>query len=215
MAGKTSAPPDPVQHLTVSIHDLVPHEDNYNQHPQDQLEGLKDSLRTFGQVEDTVVKRLAADGKYKIVAHEGVTTAALQLLQAGECPHLAQWNITVVPDSWDAIKIKGYLLASNLHAQRSIPDDAKLANLLQEQLDAGQRLEAIGSDEETLRQLLEAEANKLLEENEGRTTELKEPEGGEITETHGVLISCANEAEQQRAYELATREGFTCRVLTL
>lgn len=44
---------------------------------------------------------------------------------------------------------------------------------------------------------------------------LRAPAGGEIGERYGVLAECANESEQRRVYDLLTREGITCRVLTL
>jgi hypothetical protein len=205
------APPERVQHLIVSIYDLVPHEDNYNQHPQEQLDGLQLSLKMFGQVEDTVVKSLP-DGKYKIVAHEGVTTAALQLLGKGECSYLEQWGIIVVPDSWDAVKIRAYMVASNLHAKLSVPDDTKLANLLQEQLDAGQSLVALGSSEEELNALLEAEAEKLLKE--------KQPEEGDaeveqMPEQWAIIVECSDEHQQVSLLERFESEGLTCRALVL
>src|SRR5947209_5357965 len=143
-----------VQHKTVSIYDLTPSPENYNTHPQEQLEELKASLRRYSQVEDIVVKALP-DGKYKIVAHEGVTTAALQLLESGECQHLEQCSIAIVPNSWNDLDVKGYMVTSNQTPLKSEPDDTALAQLLQEQQDAGFDLASLGTDDEYLRQLME------------------------------------------------------------
>lgn len=207
---------DIVKHEVVSIYDLMPHEANYNKHPQSQLDRLKASLRRFKQVEFVVVKALSG-GKYQIVAHEGVITAALQLLESGECPHLAQCNVIVVPDSWDEVEIKGYMTASNETARLSSPDDELLVQLLQEQQDAGFDLASLGSSDESLREMLEALGDVYLggDEERTRTTELNEPEGGEVESSYNVLIECTSEAEQKRAYEMAEREGFACKVLTL
>lgn len=142
-----------VEHKTVSIYNLIPNERNYNRHPQEQVDRLKGSLRRFGQVDDIVVKALP-DNKYKIVAHEGVSIAILQLLQAGECPHLEQCNITIVPEHWTEVDVRAYMVASNETARHSTVDETALAELLQEQVNAGHDLMALGSDEETLRQML-------------------------------------------------------------
>lgn len=154
-----------VEHKTVSIYDLIPHERNYNKHPQEQIERVKASLRRFGQVDDAIVKALP-DNKYKIVAHECVTTSALQLLQAGECPHLERWNITVVPAHWTALDVEGYMAASNETARLSEPDTAELAALLQEQQDAGFDLASLGSSDESLRQMLEVLGDEWVGESE-------------------------------------------------
>ncbi len=143
-----------VTHATVSIYSLVPHEENYNVHPPEQIEDLKSSLRRYGQVEDAIVKALP-DGRYKIAAHEGVTTAALELLAAGECPQLEQWNITIVPPNWTDLQVKGYMVTSNRSTLKSYPDENILAALLQEQQGAGYDLASLGADEETLARLVE------------------------------------------------------------
>lgn len=202
-----------VEHKIVSIYDLVPHERNYNKHSQEQIEKLKASLRRFSQVDDAIVKVLPG-GKYKIVAHEGVTTAALQLLKGGECPHLAQWGITIVPEHWTDTDVLGYMVASNETARLSAPDDEALAALLQEQQDAGFDLASLGTDDETLRQMLESLGDDVLASN-SRTTELNEPEGGDVQSSYNILIECGTEEDQQRAYDLVIKEGFTCKVLTL
>lgn len=178
--GGTSAPAGQVEHRTVSIYDLIPHERNYNQHPQEQIESLKGSLRRFSQVDDIVVKTLA-DNKYKIVAHEGVSIAILQLLEAGECSHLEQCNITIVPEHWTEVDVRGYMMASNETARLSVVDDTALAELLQEQVNAGHDLLALGSDEETLRQMLTdlgdaliADGSEMEEGDDGPPVTFKE-----------------------------------------
>ncbi len=168
-----------VKHQVVSIYDLVPSPENYNEHPQEQLEELKASLRRFGQVENIVVKVLTGK-KFKIVAHEGVTTAALQLLEAGECPHLEQCGITIVPDHWTDLDVRGYMIASNETARKSNAELASLANLLQEQVDAGHALESMGSDEEALRQLLESLGDAM--ESDGLAGDDDEDFEGEVDE---------------------------------
>lgn len=142
------------EHRIVSIYDLIPHERNYYKHSQEQIERVKASLRRFGQVDDAIVKALP-DGKYKIVAHECVTTAALHLLESGECPHLEQWGVTIVHSRWTEVDVLGYMATSNETARLSHPDQEELATILQEQQDAGYLLESIGSSDADLMQMLE------------------------------------------------------------
>src|SRR2546430_4572905 len=118
-----------VEHKTVSIYDLIPHERNYKKHPQEQIERVKASLRRFSQVDDAIVKILP-NNKYKIVAHECVTTAALQLLDAGECLHLAKWNITIVPQDWTELDIEGYMIASNERSEEHTSELQSQSNLV-------------------------------------------------------------------------------------
>lgn len=164
-----------VEHRVVSIYDLIPHTENYNQHPQNQLEDLKASLRRYSQVEDTVVKALP-DGKYQIAAHEGITTAAKQLLEAGECSHLEQWGITIVPDHWDELEVKGYMITSNETARKSSPDDSLLAALLEEQQEAGYNLASLGSDEFALQDMLAKSTPPTLDELEEKYGSEPEPD---------------------------------------
>src|SRR2546430_2328032 len=107
--------------------------------------------------------------------------------------------------------IEGIMIADNQLPLGSNENEELLTTLLQEQQDAGFDLRTIGTDDETLRQMLEA----MGDEHIGRTTELNEPAGGEVESAYNVLIECENELEQQRAYEIVDREGFKCRVLTL
>jgi DNA methylase/ParB/Sulfiredoxin domain len=164
-----------VEHRVVSIYDLIPHERNYNRHPQKQLEELKASLRRFGQVEDIVV-RVSPKNKYKIVAHEGVTTAALQLLEAGECLQLEQCGITVVPDSWTEVDVLGYMATSNLTPRKSEPDQQSLLELLQEQKDAGFDLASLGTNETELQQMLESLGDAYIGGSERNEAEDELPE---------------------------------------
>lgn len=190
-----------VEHKTVSIYDLVPHERNYNRHPQEHVEILKGSLRRFSQVDDIVVKVLPGD-TYKIIAHEGVSIAVLQLLQAGECPHLEQCNITVVPEHWTEVDVRGYMMASNETARHSTVDETALAKLLQEQVNAGYDLLSLGSGEETLRQMLAA----LNEEYQGEDEDQKK--SGQSEHEAGSLLSLLNVTVAEPVHTVAPGDAW-------
>jgi hypothetical protein len=58
------------------------------------------------------------------------------------------------------------------------------------------------------------ELSELLDDA-SRTLDLNDPQGGSVEAAYNVMVECASEDEQQRAYSLLTAEGFSCRVLTL
>jgi len=121
---------------------------NYRSHPPEQIAQLKASLERFGAVRSIVVYP-ESTGRYTILAGHGVVEAA-------RAKGLDSLNCDIAPQSWDMTTRNAYLIADNLHAQNAVDDDSLLAHLLQEQSDAGFDLAALGSDEETLRQMLEA-----------------------------------------------------------
>jgi predicted 3-demethylubiquinone-9 3-methyltransferase (glyoxalase superfamily) len=45
--------------------------------------------------------------------------------------------------------------------------------------------------------------------------EPEEPEEQSVSSAFEVSVSCDNEAEQERVYEMLTKQGFKCRVLTM
>lgn len=192
-----------VQHATVALDALTPHPRNYRRHPESQVARLEASLARFGQVRSIVVQE-GADGRYLLVAGHG-------LAEAARAQGLTELRADVIPASWTPQQVEGYLIADNESARGADDDLVALAQLLEEQQGAGEALAALGYSDEDLAALLET----LAAETTGRTTELDEPAGGEVESGFSVLVECADESEQQRAYDLLTREGYTCRVLTL
>lgn len=127
---------------------LYPHERNYRQHPPEQVKRIKASLERFGQVRSIVVQS-HEDGTYTIVAGHGVTEAAQQL----------KWyelRADILPHWWSPEQVSGYLVADNNLSQDAVDDDELLAALLEEQKNAGFDLASLGTDDETLRQMLAA-----------------------------------------------------------
>lgn len=135
------------------INDIIPvdridsHQDNYNQHPDEQISGLAASHAEFGQYRSIVVWK-RPDGRYTQVAGHGY-------LQAAKGEGLTHVRADILPEQTPAETIKAIMIADNEHAKHSISDETIFARLLQEQVDAGFDLTALGSDEETLRQLLQ------------------------------------------------------------
>jgi ParB-like chromosome segregation protein Spo0J len=126
---------------------LFPHERNYRAHPESQIIKLAASLERFGQVR-SIVTQACENGSYTIVAGHGVVLAAERL-------KYSDLRADILPASWSQAQIEGYLVADNNLSSEAVDDDTLLATLLQEQQDAGYDLASLGSDDETLRQMLE------------------------------------------------------------
>lgn len=136
-----------IEHRVIPVDLLDGHKRNYRQHPPQQIQQLKASLERFQQIRSIVVRR--AGERYTILAGHGVVQAAR------EC-QITEMHCDIVPDYWTDEDCTAYLVADNLHAANAVDDGSLLAELLQEQADAGYDLAALGTDDETLRQMLEA-----------------------------------------------------------
>jgi len=130
--------------LTVRVAEFKPHPMNYNAHPQNQVEALRESLRIFEQVRDVVVWREF------IIAGHGVVEAA-------KAEGWTDISATRLPDDWDEERVLAYLAVDNETARLSEPDDAQLTALLQGVSDEELRALAAGG-EDRLRSLIEADA---------------------------------------------------------
>lgn len=210
---------EPVQkNIMIPLSALYAHSRNYRSHPPEQIKMLKASLERFnGQVRSIVVQD-SANGSYTIVAGHGVVQAAQELVDANPThyAHLQKLRCDIISSSWPVDEVNAYLIADNNLSQHANDDDEVLLQLLQEQADAGYDLASLGTDDETLRQMLEALGDDVIASGEHtRTTELNEPAGGEVESGYNVLVICETEIEQQRAYDLVMKEGFNCKVLTL
>ncbi len=134
--------------MDVPIDLIDPHPDNYNQHPEGQIKQLAVSHHEFGQYRRTLLWA-QTNGRYIQVAGHGFKHGAT-------LDGRTSLRAEILPQDTDPLVIKAIMAADNLHAQNSLPDDTMLAELLQEQADAGYDLASLGTDEETLRQMLEA-----------------------------------------------------------
>lgn len=141
------------ENRVVAIASLAPHPRNYRVHPQHQIDKLVLSLQRFGQGRSIVVQD--SPEHMIIVAGHGIVEAA-QALQWQEL------RADILPADWTDQQIEGYLIADNLHSQEASDNEELLAMLLQEQLDAGFDLRSLGTDDETLRQMLDAMGDDII-----------------------------------------------------
>lgn len=174
-----------ITNLRIALADFQAHPRNYNEHPEAQIAELAESLKLFGQPKPVVV------WKGYIVAGHGVFLAAQRL-------KWAELDARRLPDGWPEYKVTAYLAADNELARGASPNLLGLAQLAQEirqEDEAMARLAAGGED--GLRRLAELVAGPL----EGMI-----PDGERYQEQYGVIVVCANEAEQEACYnDLAGR----------
>lgn len=135
------------QNKIVPIEKLTAHPRNFRKHPEGQVGRLVSSLTRFGQGRSIVVQ----DGPqgYLIVAGHGIVEAAKKL-------KYKELRADILPVDWTSEQVEGYLVADNIHSQDATDDQEALAELLQEQQDAGFDLASLGTDDEYVRQLLES-----------------------------------------------------------
>lgn len=150
------------QNKIVPLDKLTAHPRNYRSHPEAQVSKLVSSLVRFGQGRSIVVQ----DGPqgYLIVAGHGIVEAAKKL-------QYTELRADILPADWAPEQISGYLIADNLHSQDAQDDESLLAELLQEQQNAGFDLASLGTDDESLRQMLESLGDEYLRGNESEDEE--------------------------------------------
>lgn len=125
---------------------LQAHPDNYNRHPEEQLQTLDETIEEFGVYSPIIV---SSDGY--VLCHEGVTTAALRTKQ-GQVP------IRRMEFAHDTPQARALMVADNETRRQSEPDADQLSQLLTS-LESDGLLQLTGHDEASLSALLEQVAN--------------------------------------------------------
>lgn len=126
----------------VALSALTPHARNYNKHSDAQIEDLRASLKQFGQVRSIVVQADKAGKHFTIVAGHGIADAAKR-------EGLTELRADVIPASWSKTKVLAYLAADNELARHGDPDQAQLAAIVREVMDAeGEALARLAAGEQ-------------------------------------------------------------------
>lgn len=163
---------------TIDLGQIDPNPDNYNAHNADQLIGLQDSLRQFGYVRRIVVQE-QKNGRFLLVAGEGVFTAA-------KLENYQDLEATVIPHDWPIEKVNAYLVADNLHAQQSTPDEKKLLKIVEAARQYDEELAAaIGVADDRYQSLLKAAGRTTEQEPETAVPEIDAAD--ELQAKYGVL----------------------------
>lgn len=117
------------------------HERNYNRHSDAQIADLRESLRHFGQVRSIVAQQ---NGKrFLLVAGHG-------LAQAARLEGFTELRADIIPASWSKTRVLAYLAADNEIARQGSADEAQLAAIVREVMDAeGEALARLAAGEQS------------------------------------------------------------------
>lgn len=136
----------PIMQNSIPLDQIISHPRNFRQHPESQLKQLEASYERFGQFRSIVVQAQPT-GPFLLVAGHGIAEA-MRRKGAKEA------RCDVLPSHMPETDVDAIMIADNLLPLQAMDDEELLARLLQEQQEAGYDLAALGSDEETLRQML-------------------------------------------------------------
>jgi len=178
------------EYKTVLTASLVPYARNARTHSPAQVDKIAASIREFG-----FLNPIITDGQNGIIAGHGRVMAAQKLgldtLPTIDAAHLSE------------AQRRAYVLADNRMALDAGWDNDLLRIELQDLGDAGFDLTLTGFDLGELTGI-------FLETSTG--AEPKDLSGA--SERFEVIIECADEIEQERAFNHTGSGGFKCRILT-
>ena len=187
--GKQVDPADKVERWVIDR--LVPYARNARTHSDAQVAQIAASIKEWGWTTPVLV-----DEQGGIIAGHGRALAAHKLGMQ-DVP-------VVVATGWSDTKKRAYVIADNKLALNAGWDNELLKLELHALTEADYDLSLTGFDADELTDIMFAEL-----------VEPKEPEEQAVSSTFEVSVSCDNEAEQERVYELLTKQGLKCRVLTM
>lgn len=147
-----------IVNMLVPMDVIKPHQRNYRAHPDEQLQYLRSSHSRFGQYRSVVLWQRPG-GEYITVAGHGIIQA---MTERG----VKEIRADVLPPETPQETIDAILVADNNIALSANDDETMLAAILQEQQDAGFNLASLGTDDEALRQMLEALGDEVLSTGE-------------------------------------------------
>jgi ParB-like chromosome segregation protein Spo0J len=175
----------------VPVEKLIPYARNSRTHSDAQVAQIAASIKEFGFTNPVLIDE--ADG---IIAGHGRLLAARKLGMA-EVPCLRLGYLS-------EIQKRAYIIADNKLALNSGWDDELLKLELHalDEADYGLDMTGFGADELT----------KIMF---GELIEPEEPAEQSVPSAFEVSVSCDSEAEQERVYEMLTKQGLKCRVLTM
>jgi ParB-like chromosome segregation protein Spo0J len=172
---------------------------NARKHSARNIEAIAASLREFGQRRPLVVRGDV------VIAGNGTLEAAVSI----------GWEtiaITRVPSTWTAKQAKAYAVADNRTAELAAWDHEQLLETLTD-LDAP-LVEAAGFDPADL-STLTAGLEDLHTPAPGSADYAPIPEADEYQEQYGVNVLCEDPDDQMHVYDMITKLGYKCRVVTV
>lgn len=188
---------------TVSLTDLMPHPDNYRDHPEDQISQIKASIRGSGFYRNIVIAR---DGT--ILAGHGVALAAEQM-GLNEVPVV---RLDIAPDSPAAMRV---LISDNEIGKGADSDDRALTELLRDLANDDDGLLGTGYTEEQLLSLIYiTRHDDEIGSKEAAAEWVGMPDYDPSTDTPKLIVSFKTDQDQDRfcsemGIEVDSRKGKT------
>lgn len=181
--------------LCVPIDSVRPNPANYRRHPDKQVQRLAASVRRF-----RVYRAIVVNGDGVIMAGHGIWEA------------VKACGGTVIPrvinDLGSSTEETALMIADN--TQDAEDDTTALAELLR-QLQAEDALGGTGYDDVAVEALLKEVAGAMP--TGGDAGPNLDPGEGRYREQYGVIVMCADEAEQEEIYNALLEQGYTCKVV--
>jgi len=175
----------------IPVENLIPYARNSPTHSDAQVAQIAASIKEFGFTNPVLIDE--ADG---IIAGHGRVLAARKLGMAEvSCLRLGYLS---------EIQKRAYVIADNKLGLNSGWDDELLKLELHALDESDYQLDMTGFS-----------ADELTKIMFGELIESEEPEEQTVNSAFEVSVSCDSEAEQERVYEMLTKQGLKCRVLTM
>lgn len=170
----------------VDINSIKPYKNNAKQHPQEQIEQIKNSIVKFGMDDPIGIwQDEIVEGHGRLIA----------------CKELGYNKVPIIRlDHLTDTQRKAYTLAHNKLTMNSDFDIDILESEL-EDLSKELDMSEFGFDIKALEGVLDTE------NNDETTSNFK------YEEQFGVIVMCKNEREQENIYNRLTDEGFECKVV--
>ena len=184
---------------------LKPYGNNPNRHGKGQIEAIADSLTQYGWMAPLLI-----DSKGEIIAGEGRYLAARLVREQGrKIPGWPDINLAPVVrrGHLSEAQKRAYVIADNKLAELSEWDDERLAAEINALTLEDFDLKLTGFSEKELKELL-----KPITGPEDPPPPKPGPD--KYKEQYGVIVICADEAGQKKAYEELSCLGYQCRVVT-
>jgi hypothetical protein len=185
--GEAQAITPKLQLRRVALADLHHDPANARLHDERNLETIRASLKTFGQVEPLVVQK----GTNKVIGGNGRLSALLAMGEQ-ECD--------VVEVDLDNVSAVGLGIALNRTAELAEWDDAALASTLKALQDEAFNLGAVGYTDDEVQGLIDRLAGEIVDDPQGEWQGMPETEHEDLTAEFKVYVHIRNE-EDLRAFE--------------
>ena len=190
MSDSIEWPADKVERRKVS--DLLPYARNSRTHSDAQVAQIAASIREWGWTMPILV-----DEAGNVIAGHGRIMAAQKLgIQDVPC---------MTASGWSEAKRRAYVIADNKLALNAGWDNEMLAVEFSDLKEMGFDLELTGFEA--------AEIDALLDDDSSEDDTL--PDQKELHATFEVAVECKDETEQETVFNILTKEGYKCRILTI